>query len=294
MVADNILSPTKKSGFFFVHKKSNMTSHDVVWQIKKKFNLDKVGHTGTLDPLASGLLIICIGKATKLAFLFDHLDKTYQGVFVFNQKYDTLDVTGKLIDTTNIVLNEQLIQNSFACFHQQTYLQTPPMFSAVKVNGQKMYHLARKNQTITLPPKEVTIHHLEAQSNLKDNQISFITRVSKGTYIRSLAQDIASKMNTFGALSSLQRIAIGSYSKQLTKTIDALTLDDLVEDISFFATCDKIILNNYLIKLVKNGIYLDHRQCITEKPFIVQDSNHNFIAYYDVFEKNKYYPRYFF
>lgn len=137
MVADNILSPTKKSGFFFVHKKSNMTSHDVVWQIKKKFNLDKVGHTGTLDPLASGLLIICIGKATKLAFLFDHLDKTYQGVFVFNQKYDTLDVTGKLIDTTNIVLNEQLIQNSFACFHQQTYLQTPRCFQPLRLMGKK-------------------------------------------------------------------------------------------------------------------------------------------------------------
>ncbi|WP_349402228.1 tRNA pseudouridine(55) synthase TruB [Candidatus Phytoplasma solani] len=282
------------NGFFLVDKKPQMTSHDIVWQIKKKFHFDKVGHTGTLDPLASGLLIVCVGKATKLAFLFNHLCKTYQGTFVFNQKYDTLDVTGKLMNTKKTVLDEQLIQKSFAVFHQKSYLQTPPIFSAIKVNGQKMYYLARKNQIIPIPPKEVMIYHLEAKSLLKNDQISFLTRVSKGTYVRSLAQDIASQMNTYGALLSLERLAIGSYSLQKAKTVDNLTLNDLIFDYSVFFDCDKIILNDYLIKLVKNGIYLDQRQCITQKPFIVQDSHKNFIAYYDVLEKNKYYPRYFF
>lgn len=284
----------KMNGFFLVHKPSQLTSHDVVYQIKKKFHLDKVGHTGTLDPLASGLLIVCVGKATKLSFLFDGLDKTYQGTFIFNRKYDTLDVTGKLLDTKVNILNQQLIQKTFASFHQKSYFQTPPMFSAIKVNGQKMYHLARKNKIIDLPPKKVMINHLETQSLLKNDQIDFLTTVSKGTYIRSLAQDIASKMNTYGALLSLKRVAIGLYLLQNAKTVDDLTRDDFILDSSLFESCDKIILNDYLIKLVQNGVYLDQRQTTTEKPFIVQDSNHNLIAYYDVLEKNKYYPRYFF
>ncbi|MBP5835685.1 tRNA pseudouridine(55) synthase TruB [Candidatus Phytoplasma meliae] len=282
------------NGVFLVHKDINLTSHDVVWRIKKKFQVNKAGHTGTLDPLASGLLIVCVGKATKLTFLFDKLCKTYQGTFLFNRKYDTLDVTGKLIDEKNVVIDENLLKTSFKAFHQQTYDQIPPMFSAIKVNGQKMYHLARQNKTIALPLKKVIIHHLEATSPLCHNQISFLTRVSKGTYIRSLAQDIASKMDTYGALSSLQRVAIGSYLLKNAKTLEQLTVNDCIPDTSLFKNYDQIVLNDYLIKLVKNGVYLDKRQRITEKPFIVKDSNNNFIAYYDVLDKNKYYPRYLF
>ncbi|MBS2993764.1 MULTISPECIES: tRNA pseudouridine(55) synthase TruB [16SrI (Aster yellows group)] len=282
------------NGFFLVNKPEKMTSHDVVFQIKKKFHFDKVGHTGTLDPLASGLLIICVGKATKLAFLFDKLPKTYQGTFLFNKHYDTLDVTGKLLDTKNTPLTDCTIQKSFASFHQKKYLQIPPMFSAVKIKGKKMYRLARKNQVVDIPPREVFIHNFEKTSLLCRDQVDFLAHVSKGTYIRSLARDLALQLNTYGALLRLQRTAIGTHLLQNAKTIENLELNDLILDSTFFAAYDELILNDYLIKLVKNGTHLDQRQITTKKPFIVKDSNKNFVAYYDTLDENKYYPRYFF
>jgi tRNA pseudouridine55 synthase len=229
-----------------------------------------------------------------LAFLFDKLSKTYQGTLLFNKHYDTLDVTGKLLDTKNITLTDLSIQTSFASFHKKKYLQVPPMFSAVKIKGQKMYRLARQNQIVDIPPREVFIHHFEKTSLLCRNQINFLAHVSKGTYIRSLARDLALQLNTYGALLCLQRTAIGTYLLQDAKKVENLELDDLILDSTFFASYDEVILNDYLIKLVKNGAYLDQRHIITQKNFIVKDINKNFIAYYDILDTNKYYPRYFF
>lgn len=114
-----------------------MSSHDVIYLIKKKLNLNKIGHTGILDPMAEGLLIVLINKATKLAFLFENLDKTYQGSILFNKNFDTLDVTGKIIETKKNILSIKEIEKSFLFFLKKKYLQVPPMYSAIKIKGKK-------------------------------------------------------------------------------------------------------------------------------------------------------------
>ncbi|MBP3059362.1 tRNA pseudouridine(55) synthase TruB [Texas Phoenix palm phytoplasma] len=276
-------------GIFLINKPKGITSHDVVWKIKKKFNLKKVGHTGTLDPFAEGLLIILVNKATKVAFLFEKLDKKYEGEIIFNKNYDTLDITGKLIkEKRNNILNYEKVKKSFDFFNEKEYLQIPPMYSAIKLNGLKMYDLARKNININIPPRKVKIHYLKINSNLENNKINFITKVSKGTYIRSLARDIGEKINTYGALKNLVRLKIGKYSIKNSKTINKITENDLINIKNLFSNYKKIFLNDYLIKLVKNGIFLDQRQIITNKSFIVLDNNNNWVAYYKPIEKNKY------
>ncbi|CAP18513.1 pseudouridine synthase B [Candidatus Phytoplasma mali] len=281
-------------GFFLVYKNKFVTSHDVVKQIKKKFNFLKVGHSGTLDPLAEGLLIVFINKATKLAFLFENLDKKYEGTFVFNQKYDTLDIFGKLIDVKNDIISDEQVQRSFEKFHKKKYLQKPPMHSSIKIEGQKMYNLARKNIIVEIPKREVIIHSLLKTSLVYDNQVDFLTHVSKGTYVRSLAADIALDMNTYGALKKLKRISIGNYLLNDAKTVEQISLKDLIMVETLFSNYDELILNDYLIKLVKNGIYLDQRQIITNKPFIVKNNKNKWIAYYEKIVKNTYAPKYFF
>ncbi|MDO8060342.1 hypothetical protein [Candidatus Phytoplasma citri] len=153
----------------------------------------------SLDPLAEGLLIVIINKATKLAFLFNDLDKQYQGTAIFNKNYDTLDVNGKLMDTKNIILSESTIKQNFDFFDNKQYWQTPPIFSAIKIKGQKMYNLARKQKYLEIPPRKVTISNLKLISyDNKEQEAKFQVNVSKGTYIRSLIRDIGKNMNTYG------------------------------------------------------------------------------------------------
>ncbi|WAN63289.1 tRNA pseudouridine synthase TruB [Candidatus Phytoplasma rubi] len=282
------------NGFFLINKEKNMSSHDVIYLIKKKLNLNKIGHTGILDPMAEGLLIVLINKATKLAFLFENLDKTYQGSILFNKNFDTLDVTGKIIETKKNILSIEEVEKSFLFFLKKKYLQVPPMYSAIKIKGKKMYNLARKNIQIDIPPRKVHIKNLKITSSFENDLIDFETKVSKGTYIRSLARDIATQMNTYGALKKLTRTKIGSYNLKKAQNIHSVDFKNLIDVKILFKKTKKIILNDYLIKLVKNGVLLDERQILTKKSFIVLDQNKNWIAYYKPIQKNKYYPKYFF
>jgi tRNA pseudouridine55 synthase len=281
-------------GFFLIYKQKGMTSHDVVYKIKKKFNLIKAGHTGTLDPLAEGLLIVLVNNFTKLSFLFEKLDKIYKGIILFNQKFDTLDISGNLLDVKKNFLNNKMVIKSFNFFNKKEYLQIPPIYSAIKIKGQKMYNLARKNIKIEIPPRKVNIYNLRMISYLEKNQVNFLAQVSSGTYIRSLARDIAEKMNTYGCLKKLVRTAIGPYILKNSKYIENITKTDLINAKDFFKNYPKIILNQYLIKLVKNGIILDERQTKSSVPFVVMDEKKNLIAYYVPIGENKYYPKYFF
>ncbi len=282
------------NGFFLIHKEKNMSSHDVIYLIKKKLNLNKIGHTGSLDPMAEGLLIVLINKATKLAFLFENLDKTYQGSILFNKNFDTLDVTGKIIETKKNILSIEEVEKSFLFFIKKKYLQVPPMYSAIKIKGKKMYNLARKNIQIDIPARKVHIKKLKITSSFENDSIDFETKVSKGTYIRSLARDIAVRMNTYGALKKLTRTKIGSYNLKKAQNINSVDFKNLIDVKILFKKTQKIILNDYLIKLVKNGVLLDERQILTTKSFLVLDRNQNWIAYYQPIQKNKYYPKYFF
>lgn len=276
-------------GFLLVNKPVGLTSHDVVYRIKKKFHIDKIGHTGTLDPFASGLLILCLGKATKLAYMFSNLDKAYEGTVVFGNHYDTYDTTGKIVfsNTPNFIQKE--LENAISNMIG-TYDQVPPMYSAIKVDGKKLYELARDGIEIERETREVTIDIFEMTTPLIDNQVSFYIHVSKGTYIRSIAVDLAEKLNTYGALSVLKRVSVGKYNVLHAKNIEEINKSDIISLDNYFIDTPSIVLNDYMIKLVKNGVYLDQRQIDTNEAFIVKNEAMENIAYYEVIAPNQYKP----
>lgn len=276
-------------GFLFIDKPIGMTSHDVVAKVKRKLKVDKIGHTGTLDPFASGLLILCLGKATKLAYLFSELDKDYEGSIIFGKHYDTYDVTGKVLKQEHPSLHEANIRQMMQTFIGG-YKQVPPMYSALKIDGQKLYDIARRGDEIDRDPRDVKIDLFELTSVYQNQMISFRSSVSKGTYIRSLAVDLAAKLGTYGALSSLRRTRVGNYDLSISKKIEDVSLNDIYSLDSYFKNTQSIILNDYMIKLVRNGVYLDERQIKTKEPFIVKDENENMIAYYTINEGYTYRP----
>ncbi|MCF7930003.1 MAG: tRNA pseudouridine(55) synthase TruB [Acholeplasmataceae bacterium] len=276
-------------GFFLVNKDKGMTSHDVVFKIKKKFHLDKIGHTGTLDPFASGLLILCVGKATKLAYLFSNLDKAYEGIIAFGNHYDTYDTTGTILATKSVGFGLKELNDAMKQM-VGSYMQMPPMYSAIKQNGQKLYELARQGLDVERESRLVQIYDFKLIHQLDSTRYAFSSVVSKGTYIRSLAVDLAEKLHTYGALEQLNRSSIGSYTIEKSKSIEDLSKNDIISLELFFKDHSKIILNDYMIGLVKNGVYLDDRQLVTDQPFIVCDESKQMIAYYEVKAENLYKP----
>lgn len=276
-------------GIVLINKPKNITSYDVVRHAKKVFKTNKIGHTGTLDPFAEGLLILCVGKATKLAGKILDENKTYEGVIVFNNHYDTYDITGNILKTDNktILLNDlEEITKSFL----GSYLQMPPIYSAIKVDGKKLYEYARKNIEVEIKKRKVHIYDYKIIKQIDKNEFLFETTVSKGTYIRSLAVDTATKLNTYGALKTLKRTKIGNKSLNCAIDLDKLSVNDLVSVEKYYENNPKIIVNEYMERLVKNGIYLDERQIETNEMFLVYNINKQLIALYEPIDTNKYKP----
>jgi len=206
-------------GIILVNKEAGMTSFDVVNEISHIFGIKKVGHTGTLDPLAEGLLIIAIGKATKIVELLTVEDKEYIAGVRLGISTDTYDITGKILRTVLVPENYDLkkILNSF----RKTYFQEVPIYSAIKVNGKKLYEYARNNQEVELPKKEVTIKEIELLEH-KQNDFKFRSLVSKGTYIRSLINDIGKELNTEATMTSLVRTKQGKTSLNQASTLEEI------------------------------------------------------------------------
>lgn len=277
------------NGFFLINKPKGITSHDVVFKLKKKFNLKKVGHTGTLDPFASGLLVLCIGKATKLASLFQDKDKTYEGTILFNNHYDTYDTTGTIVESKDVAIDEQKLNIEVEKMIK-TYQQLPPMYAAIKVGGKKLYEFAREGIEIEREKREVTIYDFKTTSPLKENAVDFYVHVSKGTYVRSIAVDLAEKLNTYGALAELKRTSVGSYHLKDAKTLELVEPEDLISLETYLKSYPSIKLNAYMVNLVKNGIYLDERQTTLNSDFVVLDEENQMVAFYQQVSKNNYKP----
>ncbi len=275
-------------GIFLVDKPTGVTSHDVVRHIKHKFQLKKVGHTGTLDPFASGLLIVCVGKATKMSNLLSSNDKSYTGTIVFGNHYDTYDTTGNIMKENAVLVNKDDVLEAMQSFIGG-YDQEPPMHSAIKIDGQKLYKLAHQGKSIERPKRRVNIEKFELLS-FRNNELDFEVHVSKGTYIRSLAVDLAQKLHTYGALSVLRRTTIGEYHIDHAHSLEDITLEDMITLEDFFSHYPKLVLNDYMINLVKNGVMLDERQTTVKHAFIVVDSLNNYIAYYEPTNDNTYKP----
>ena len=224
-------------GIIIVNKPKGCTSHDVVSKVKRIYK-EKVGHTGTLDPNATGVLPLLIGKATKLSYYLVNHDKEYDVVLQLGIKTDTADSEGKII--TKQKLNEEFVQNNLNQQNVQKVLnsflgkqeQIPPMYSAIKVNGKKLYEYARKGENIEIDPRQIEIYNIELlKVNLEENQIEFKVKCSKGTYVRSLCENIAEKLNTVGYMKELDRTIVGDFTIQ--KSISIEKLEENKADINF-------------------------------------------------------------
>ena len=235
-----------------VNKEKNLTSRDIVNNLTKIFNTKKIGHTGTLDPIATGVLVCLFGKYTKLVDLLTSLDKEYITEIKLGIKTDTGDITGSIIENKKYNITKEEIIKVFEKFPQK-YEQTVPKYSAVKINGKKLYEYARNNIEIELPKREVSIFSLELIDYEKDI-IKFKTHVSKGTYIRSLIEDICEKLGTIGTMNNLIRTKQGGFDIE-----DSFILDDIkngnfkFQNIHEFLKYPSIEINDELIKIIKNG-----------------------------------------
>jgi tRNA pseudouridine55 synthase len=213
---------TNMDGILIVNKTKGCTSHDIVYQVKKIVN-EKVGHTGTLDPMATGVLPLLVGKGTLCSkYLMNH-DKVYRVKLQLGQKTDTLDGEGNIIEekqvTDNMIEKEKVEEVLKSMIGKQE--QIPPIYSAIKVNGKKLYEYARKGEKVEIKPRKIEIYNIELiKINKKDRQIEFQVACSKGTYIRSLCEEIASKLNTVGYMCELERLQVGKFN-----IVDAITLE---------------------------------------------------------------------
>ncbi len=278
------------NGVLVVNKPKGYTSRDIVNIISKKLNTKKVGHTGTLDPIAEGLLVVPIGRALKISELLTSEKKEYIAKVILGYETDMLDITGKEIKR-NIpkVDKDKLIKvlNSFI----GKYNQEVPMYSAVKVNGRKLYEYARSNIQITPPSKIVEIYSISLLEGpiYKEDIIEFTMKceVSKGTYIRSLIRDIAYKLSTYGTMKELIRTKQGPFLLE-----DAFTLEDIQKDNYKLLTIKEALPNIKITKIddkklrqVKNGMVLD--KFFEEELSLLVDKDGKEIAIYKNIENNK-------
>lgn len=239
------------NGIFLINKEANWTSFDICAKVKRLFNTKKVGHSGTLDPFAEGLMIVCLGQATKIIPFLEHYNKTYLATIKLGEETDTLDNTGNIIDKKD-VLNYSLeelknVLNSFLGKSQQI----PPMFSALKHDGVPLYSLAREGIEIERKPRDIEIFSIELIEYNKPF-LTFKCKVSKGTYIRTLAKDIAIKLSTVGHLVKLIRTNIDKFDLNMAKKVNELTINDSISIVEML-TLPTLIVNNEIEKKIRNG-----------------------------------------
>jgi tRNA pseudouridine55 synthase len=231
------LPPFEHNGILLVDKPPEWTSHDVVNFVRRRFNVKKVGHAGTLDPAATGLLVLLLGKATKMSQHLSQSDKSYSGEMLFGIETDSQDLDGKtLAENDASFLTEAMVLDSFKSF-TGPQLQTPPMVSAVKVGGKKLYNLAREGKTVEREPREIVIHSLEATA-FSLPVVSFEVACTKGTYVRTICSDIGAKLGCGAVLKSLRRTCSGEFDVENAFDIEDMkanwTQDDLLRGLVAF------------------------------------------------------------
>lgn len=231
-----------------VYKESNMTSRDICNIISKHFKTKKVGHTGTLDPLACGLLIVCTNKDTKLVDILTAKKKEYIATIKLGIKTDTLDITGNIIEKKDYNFTKEELINVLNSFLGKSK-QEVPLYSAVKINGRKLYEYARNNINIELPVRDIEICNI-ALLEYKKDLITFKVEVSKGTYIRSLINDICTKLNTVGVMSYLLRTKQGDFLVD-----NSNKLDDILNDNYKVITYEEVFKNYPTINLNEEEYY---------------------------------------
>lgn len=275
------------NGVFLVDKEAGVTSRDVVNEIIKKTETNKVGHTGTLDPLATGVLAVCVGRATKLVDYLTNADKTYIAEITLGIETDTLDLEGSILKEEIPMLTDENIFQAVMSMKGK-YEQEVPIYSAIKVNGKKLYEYAREGIAVELPKREVEIYDISVVSPVvrENNKIVFSVEcsVSKGTYIRSLVRDIAYKLNTIGIMSKLRRIKQGNFLIEDCKEIDDIRIADMVSINELLKGSNMLTVDDILKKDILNGKIISNIYGQDEIVFVDQEGL--VLAIYKTYDKD--------
>ena len=248
-------------GVLIINKPKGYTSHDIVNIVKKQLNITKVGHAGTLDPNATGVLPVLIGNATKISkYLIEH-DKVYIAELKLGEKSSTGDLEGEIIEKKSVPkLNEDQIKDTLKLFLGKQQ-QIPPMYSSIKINGKKAYEYARKGLKVEMEPREIEIMNISL-IKFQDNIITFKVKCSKGTYIRVLCEDIAKSLGTVGLMKELCRIKVNEFDIKNSVTLDDIKNGNVqvinIEEIFKLQSCIK--LNNRETKLFLDGVKLSNNK----------------------------------
>lgn len=252
-------------GVLVIDKPDGMTSHDVINKVRRLYNTRRVGHTGTLDPMATGVLTVLIGRAAKAAEYLSADRKTYLATLRLGLTTDTEDTTGEILTQSDNIPDMTAVEGILPRFRGEI-MQIPPMYSALKVGGQKLYDLARRGEVVERQARPITIHRLEAE-RLTDTDYALTVTCSAGTYIRTLCADIGAALGCGGAMASLRRTEAGGFSLRQAHTLEAL--EEMTEEArtalllpvaSLFDELPAICLPAFYERLIRGGCAVDQRK----------------------------------
>lgn len=291
-------------GIINVYKERGYTSFDVVAKLRGILHERRIGHTGTLDPEAEGVLPVCVGQATKICELLLDKEKEYEAVILFGVETDTQDITGKILSRRSVTANAKEAEQALLSF-VGTYDQVPPMYSALKVNGRKLYELAREGKTVERAPRPVTVYSIKiletifSQNSEKgasdENTIRFLVTCSKGTYIRTLCEDVGQKLGCGGCMKSLKRVRVSSFLESESHTLSEIEeiykngeIDEILMPIDrLFSQYPVLRMREGADKSLHNGnklyweqVLLETKEAGEKKIFRAYDSSGKFYALY--------------
>ena len=261
----------RMNGIVIVDKPEGWTSNDVVSKLKGVLHTRRVGHGGTLDPMATGVLPVFVGRATRAVEFFEHAEKTYETVLRLGLTTDTEDITGTVLTQQDAFVTGEMLENVLSRFRGEI-LQVPPMYSALKVNGQKLYDLARKGKEIERKPRPVTIHELRLLGMEADG-IRLRVRCSKGTYIRTLCKDIGEALGCGGCMAALRRVQAGEYTVE--GSVPLATLIEAEDPEIYLRPVDTMFVSYPAVKLTPN----QEKRCRCGNAFSVAMEEGTYRAY---------------
>lgn len=274
------------NGIIVINKPLGKTSHDMVYFVRRLTGIKKVGHTGTLDPSASGVLPVCVGNATKVCDLLTNADKMYRVSFVLGMTTDTLDADGEILTEQPVNLTETEIKDAVFSF-LGNITQIPPMYSAVKVNGKKLYELARAGITVERKERHVTIKNIDILDiDIKNYIVTMDVECTKGTYIRTLCEDIGQKLGVGAYVNTLERRKSGVFTIEDSLTFDELLklkeegklLEILRKPDSVFLDLPKVTVGKKQAGLVKNGVSIRVNGLLENSLYRVYSEDGEFLA----------------
>jgi tRNA pseudouridine55 synthase len=292
------------NGIINVYKEKGFTSHDVVAKMRGILKMKKIGHTGTLDPDAIGVLPVCMGSGTKLVDMITDTDKTYEAVLKLGITTDTQDITGTILKEASVTVDYKQIEAVINSYIGE-YMQLPPMYSAIKVNGKKLYELARQGKEIERELRRVVIKDIRILGySEEEKEVRMSVDCSKGTYIRTLLHDIGETLGCGGTMKSLIRTAVGQFKLENAlklSEIEALVREEgikshIIPVDEMFQSYSRVTVDREYHKLIYNGNAFHKKQCITSDNDIVTtdltrvyDSDDNFIGIYRLDSKEEMY-----